>query len=131
MDEEQEAAAGRMLALLREAGVSPPSVGALAEQQGVPKAEVASLLRALADRGQVVPVGEDLYAHPEAETRARDLLVAWLREKGQIGVVDYRDQLGASRKYVYAWLDHFDALGITYRVENLRYLREGAVRENS
>ena len=75
------------------------------------------------DRGTLVALGDDRYAHGDGERKARELLVDYLKEHGKIGVVDYRDLLGASRKYVYAWLDHFDAIGVTYRVENLRYLK--------
>jgi selenocysteine-specific elongation factor len=129
MSPEQEALAERALTLLAAHAMTPPEVGVFAQELGVGETETAAILSHLADRGETVPIGEQLFAHRDAAERAQKLLVDWLREHGQIGVVDYRDQIDASRKYVYAWLDHFDRRGITYRVENLRYLREGALED--
>jgi selenocysteine-specific elongation factor len=123
---EQEETARRVADVLREAGVSPPKRAALAEASGVEPKELPALLGLLVDRGEAVKLEEDIYAHADAAKRAKELLVAWLREKGQIGVVDFRDLIGATRKYVYTWLDHFDRTGVTYRAENLRYLAETA-----
>ncbi|MEN8149398.1 MAG: selenocysteine-specific translation elongation factor [Planctomycetota bacterium] len=123
---EQEAAAEKVAGLLAEAGVSPPKAGTLAEQAGLPPADLAPILDMLADRGSILKLEEGVYAHADAAARAKDLLVGWLREKGQIGVIDFRDLIGTTRKYVYVWLDHFDRTGVTYRAENLRYLAETA-----
>ena len=123
MSAAEEALGGRILARLLDAGVSPPEVKALAADLGGEEGAVREILRALVDRGESVELSEDMFAHPEGFGLARSLLVDHLKEHGQIGVVDYRDHLGASRKYVYAWLDHFDKTGVTYRVENLRYLK--------
>ncbi len=109
---------------LAEAGTAPPETGRLAEELGEPPDRLRAVLDHLADTGRAVRLADDLYADPEVCARTRDLLVNWLREKGRIGVVDFRDLLGASRRSVYAWLDYFDREGVTYRVENLRYLRE-------
>ncbi len=118
-----EALATALAADLRAGGVAPPDVPTLAAKAGATPEKVTRLLLTLVDRGEAVRVAEEIYAHAEGEARARDLLVTHLRAHEKIGVVDYRDLLGASRKYVYAWLDHFDAAGLTYRVENLRYLK--------
>ncbi|MHC4469389.1 MAG: selenocysteine-specific translation elongation factor [Planctomycetota bacterium] len=125
-DTAQQALAEKVETILGEEGLTPPEIPDLARAAGAPEEQVRAILGLLTDRGAVAEIGADLYAHAEAEARARKLLVDWLKEKGQIGVVDYRDLLGASRKYVYAYLDHFDAIGLTYRVENLRYLRDSA-----
>jgi selenocysteine-specific elongation factor len=126
-----EALAAKLETTLLAAGVSPPEIPALAAETSVSPQKVTTLLFSLCDRGVAVRVSEEIFAHREGESKARKLLVDHLRANGKLGVVDYRDLLGASRKYVYAWLDHFDALGVTYRVENLRYLRESAAGQDS
>jgi selenocysteine-specific elongation factor len=126
-----EALATKLETTLLAAGVSPPDIPALAAETAVSPQKLTTLLFSLCDRGVAVRVSEEIFAHREGEARARKLLVDHLRANGKLGVVDYRDLLGASRKYVYAWLDHFDALGVTYRVENLRYLRESAAGQDS
>jgi selenocysteine-specific elongation factor len=125
MSPAEEAMAGKVTDALREAGVAPPDVARLAKDFTAAEADIRIILDALVDRGEVVRLSDSYYAHATGEQAARDLLVNWLKEKGQIGVVDYRDLLEASRKYVYAWLDHFDRLGVTYRAENLRHLKSG------
>ncbi len=125
MSPEEEAMAGKVTDVLSAAGVAPPDVARLAKDSSCSETSIREILDALVDRGDVVRLSETCYAHQEGEQAARELLVGWLTEKGQIGVVDYRDLLQASRKYVYAWLDHFDRLGVTYRAENLRHLKHG------
>jgi len=124
--EEQEALAAKVLAILADAGVSPPKTGALAEKTGIPPADLRAILGLLVDRGDVIALEKDIHTDASTAKEAKGLLVAWLREKGQIGVVDFRDLIGTTRKYVYVWLDHFDRTGVTYRAENLRYLAETA-----
>ena len=119
---EQEELASKVESLLAAAGASPPKAGLLADQAGIPVGEVGPILDMLADRGSILKLEDGIYAHSGAATRAKGLLVTWLKEKGQIGVIDFRDLIGTTRKYVYVWLDHFDRTGVTYRAENLRYL---------
>ena len=126
-----QALSAKLEATLLAGGVAPPDLPALAAETKVSPAKLAALLLSLCDRGIAVRVTDEIYAHREGEAKARKLLVDHLRANGKAGVVDYRDQLGASRKYVYAWLDHFDAIGVTYRVENLRYLRESVAGQDS
>jgi len=124
--DEQEGLAAKVLATLEAAGVSPPKTGPLAELTGIPRADLAAILGLLVDRGAAVKLEDGIHADAGAAKRSKDLLVTWLKEKGQIGVVDFRDLIGTTRKYVYVWLDHFDRTGVTYRAENLRYLAETA-----
>jgi selenocysteine-specific elongation factor len=125
MSPEERDMADKVVAALDAAGVSPPDLHRLAKDFSVSAERARTILDALVDDGALVKLSDVFYAHVTGEQKARDLLVNWLREKGQIGVVDYRDLLDASRKYVYAWMDHFDRLGVSYRVENLRYLKSG------
>jgi selenocysteine-specific elongation factor len=126
-----QALASKLEAMLLAGGVAPPDLPALAAETKATPEKLAALLLSLCDRGVAIRVTSEIYAHREGEAKAKKLLVDHLRATGKAGVVDYRDLLGASRKYVYAWLDHFDAIGVTYRVENLRYLRESAAGQDS
>ncbi len=125
MSPDEEAMALKVSEALCDACVSPPDVARLAGDFSCEESEIRTILDALVDRGDLVRLSETFYAHRSGEQTARKLLIDWLKDKGQIGVVDYRDLLQASRKYVYAWLDHFDRLGVTYRAENLRHLKHG------
>ena len=121
---DEEALATRVLTILEAADAAPPELPDLATQAGVTPDRVRTILGYLRDRGDAVRLTDDVWVHADAERRTKEKLVAWLRENEKIGVVDCRDLLGASRKFVYFWLDHFDATGVTYRAGNLRYLKE-------
>lgn len=81
-------------------------------------------LRLLEGAGQVVRVGRNLHFHPEplAELEAR---VAALAERdGQATIAGVRDELGTSRKYAQALLEHLDRTRVTRRVGDAHVLRD-------
>ena len=59
-------------------------------------------------------------AHTEADYRR---LVALLEAEGSVTLARVRDELGSSRKYVQALLEHFDAERVTLRRGDARVLR--------
>jgi selenocysteine-specific elongation factor len=123
----QDAVACRLEQILADEGATPSKVSVLAQRTGVTAEMVRSTLCLLSERGLVVRLSDECYAHRKTERWARRLLASWLRKEGCIGVVDFRDLIGATRKYVYLWLDHFDEVGLTYRAENLRYPQDAVL----
>ena len=55
-------------------------------------------------------------------------MTAYVGEHGEITVAVLRDQLGTSRKYALAVLEHFDATRLTRRVGDKRVLARGGPR---
>ncbi len=53
----------------------------------------------------------------------RDRLVALLEAEGELSLARFRDELGTSRKYAQALLEHFDAERLTLRRGDARVLR--------
>src|SRR5204863_5221838 len=83
----------------------------------------AEVVRALAQRGELVRLSEDV-----AFTRAAfDSAVSLVREvvaaEGSVTVASLRDRMGASRRPVLALLEHLDAQRVTRRVGDARVLR--------
>jgi selenocysteine-specific elongation factor len=107
-----EAELERVVAIVRQAGLAPPSVAELEQETG--REDVASVLRLAAARGQVEPVERDRYYDGEALQRFADTL----RELGQSGEIHpaaVRDRLGISRKFLIPLLEWADGQGITVR----------------
>jgi selenocysteine-specific elongation factor len=110
------AAAVSLEARLRESGHHPEPVAAFASVGG----ELAELRSA----GLAVRVGRDMYAHPEAVEDVRRRVVGVIEAEGSINLGRLRDELGTSRKFAQAWLEHLDAARVTKRLaDNRRVLR--------
>jgi selenocysteine-specific elongation factor len=100
-------------ARLRDAGHEPP-----------PDAELgpAEAFAALRAHGLAVRLGRDRHIHPDALARVEQRVIA-LGQAGEITLAGLRDDLGTSRKYAQALLEHFDAARLTLRVGDARRLR--------
>jgi selenocysteine-specific elongation factor len=101
---------------LREAGTTPPSereLGALAAH--LPELRAA---------GRAVRVGRSMYAHPEALDRLATRVREMIEERGEVTLASLRDELGGSRRYAQALLEHLDAARVTRRLpDDRRILR--------
>jgi selenocysteine-specific elongation factor len=116
-------AALRFAALLREDGASPRADGELAEAAGLSTAEAAARLRSLEQEGLVVRVGPNLHFHPEPLAALVERVVAICERDGRATVAGVRDELGSSRRYAQALLEHLDAERVTRREGDAHVLR--------
>jgi selenocysteine-specific elongation factor len=109
--------------LLRSDGREPRTDNELAEAAGLSSGEAADRLRRLAAAGQAVRVGRNLHFHPEplAELEAR--VIAICERDGSATIASVRDELGTSRKYAQALLEHLDGAKITRRIGDAHALR--------
>jgi selenocysteine-specific elongation factor len=104
-------------------GLTPPWV---AELPGIVKAsasDVAAVLKLLASEGRVVRTSPELYFDAGAVGALRDRLLAFLRERREITTQDFKDLVGASRKYAIPLAEYFDRERVTLRVGDHRVLR--------
>ncbi|MGB9886085.1 MAG: selenocysteine-specific translation elongation factor [Moorellales bacterium] len=119
---EQERALEAFRAAFREGGWQPPSPEEVYRQLGLPAEEGQELLRYLLQREELVRVAEGLYFSREAVDRAREKIIALLREKGAVELAAIRDLLGSSRKFVVPLMEYFDQVHLTKRVGDKRVL---------
>ena len=99
---------------LRDAGVEPPLDSEL---------DVADLA-ALREAGRVVRVSKALHFHTDALADIRGRLIELAqRNGGVITLAQLRDELGTSRKFAQALLEHFDSEKVTIRRRNEHVLR--------
>ena len=98
------------------AGHEPPSRADL----GAAAAHLPKLIQA----GVAVRVGRDLYAHRDAVAAVADRVGAIIADEGAVTLARLRDELGTSRKYAEALLEHLDQARVTKRLpDDRRVLR--------
>lgn len=124
LGEEDEAVKGTIETIYRNRGLEPPSRDeAIAQVKGSPQT-AGQILDLLVRNGVLVKVKDDLLFHRETMDRLQTRLVKFLREKGELGITDFRDLTGGvSRKYMIPLLEYFDAMKVTLRVGDKRRLR--------
>jgi selenocysteine-specific elongation factor len=92
---------------LRAAGHEPPTEAELAEDQ--------RHLPALRVAGRAVRIGRSLWTHPDAAAAVGERVRAIIETEGSITLARLRDELGTSRKFAQAWLEHLDGARVTLR----------------
>jgi len=80
-------------------------------------------LAALRAAGRAVRLGPAMHIHAAALDDVRVRLVALLEAEGEVTLARLRDELGTSRKYAQALLEHFDSERLTLRRGEARVLR--------
>jgi selenocysteine-specific elongation factor len=64
----------------------------------------------------VVRVGRTLHYHPDALAEVRRRVIQVIEGRGAITLAGLRDELGTSRKFAQALLEHLDATRVTRRL---------------
>src|SRR5512133_3026305 len=103
-------------------GLTPPWVAdlpALVEA----RAAVGAVLKLLAAEGRVVRTSPELYFDAAAVAALQARLVAFLRERREISTQEFKELVGASRKYAIPLAEYFDRERVTLRVGERRVLR--------
>ncbi len=102
---------------LRDAGAEPPIDSELD----------AGDLAALRDAGRAVRVSKNLHYHVDALADIRARLVELAKQNGgAVTLAQLRDELGTSRKFAQALLEHFDSEKVTIRRGDEHVLRRRA-----
>lgn len=119
LDADAGGSAGRLLEVLGEQPFAPPSLPEAMQRAGASP----EVVRALAQRGELVRLSEDVAFTRRAYEAALQLVRELVAEQGSVTVASLRDRMGASRRPVLALLEHLDSQRITRRVGDERVLR--------
>jgi selenocysteine-specific elongation factor len=111
--------AADLVRLLETQRFAPPSLSEAMQQTGANE----ELVRALAQRGDIVRVSDDVALSKEAYESAIVMVKDLIAANGSITVAQLRDRMGASRRPVLALLEYLDAQRVTRRVGDARVLR--------
>jgi len=120
---ELDAAAWRLAELLEDDGERPRADAELAEAAGLDPAAARRRLGELVRAGHAVRVLHNLHwaPGPLAELEAR--VVAMCERDGEATIAGVRNELGTSRRYAQALLEHLDATKVTVRRGDCHVLR--------
>ena len=116
-DKKQLVEKERIEKALLEGGFTPPTIKDLTNGEK-PKVEI---LESLIDN-TIVRLDADLVLHANILKEAIQKVEEHFKTNDQMGLAEFRDMTGSSRKYSMAILEYLDKLGITRRVENYRVL---------
>ncbi len=117
--------AARVAETVRAGALQPARPEELAALLKAPEAEVAQALAAAVRAGLLVRVKDLVFARPALD-ELRERLRAFLLEHREITPQQWKDLVGATRKYTIPLAEFFDAEKLTLRVGDLRKLRGGA-----
>ena len=115
--------ASAVAALLRADGSRPRTDAELAAAAGLDSADVPAVFRALEGAGSAVRVARNLHFDREALASLVARVVAICERDGWATIASVRDELGTSRKYAQAILEHMDATKVTLRRDEAHVLR--------
>jgi selenocysteine-specific elongation factor len=101
-----DAAALALEERLRAAGAQPPGEAELVDER--------VSLRSLQVLGRAVRIGR-MYAHADSARHVRETVERIIGAEGSITLGRLRDELGSSRKFAQAWLEHLDQARVTRR----------------
>jgi selenocysteine-specific elongation factor len=97
---------------------SPPTIKSCISAVG------EEIYNALVDLGQLIPVsGEVVFRRSDYE-RLVEQVKRMIKEGGSITVTQMRDRFKTSRRYMLAFLEHLDTIGITLREGDIRVLKK-------
>ncbi len=110
---------------------SPESPQAVAEGAGLSPEAVLAHCRLLVEEGELVQVGSGVFFRPEALQAAEEAAARLVSRLGAFAVMDFRDELGTSRKYAVPLLEYLDNRKVTRRrPDSKRVLRTDATKRD-
>lgn len=113
----QQAQVERLLAKFAQAPFSPPSIKEAQQEVG------EDLYLALVDLGRLLPVSPEVVFRTQDYDRMVQMVREHFQHEETLTVIQFRDQLNTSRRYVLAFLEYLDRLGITARDGDVRKIK--------
>jgi len=122
LDKKLDAAIRKIERLYLDAAYKPPGYDAVLEQKLGDEKIIKKAHRYMIDSGILISVGESIVFHKNYVTQAKEKLIQFLKKNKEIRISQFRDMLGASRKYVLPLLIYFDTHDITIKRGDVRIL---------
>jgi selenocysteine-specific elongation factor len=121
---DQEEVRGKVEAAFLRAGLQAPALEAAAQELRLDPRAVREAVGLLVAGKRLVKVTEEILIHEEPLAALRGKVVEFLRGGAKMGMQEFKDISGVSRKYSVPLLEHFDRTGLTIRVGDQRVLRK-------
>ena len=119
LSKRQVSVRAKLLTVLTEAGLTPPSLRELGETFGAEK-ELPAILRLMERDGEVVNLDGEFFFETGVVRTAGHLVVEELGGSKELGPADFRNALPVSRRHLLPLLRYFDLVGVTTRLADGR-----------
>jgi selenocysteine-specific elongation factor len=117
---QQQAQVDRLLVKFAQAPFSPPTVKDAQAEVG------EDLFSAMLDLGYLAEVSPEVAFRKQDYERMLEMVREHFAREETLTAAQFRDQLNTSRRYVLAFLEHLDAIGVTVREGDARKLRKSS-----
>lgn len=112
----------RILELLDQSGVQPPSKDEISEKLGLKGKQLSDVLNLMHKDGLLVRINESMHVTKKTFDHIMSVLKTHFAKKPDLTVAEFRDLLGTSRKFALPFLEYLDSTGVTLRVGDVRKL---------
>jgi len=123
LTEAQQALKDRIEKIHLDRPFEPPSPDEIEKKLGS-GSEMRGMFTLLVEEGTLVRTSGNVLFHREALEQAKEFVKTFVWDRGSITVAQFRDRFKTSRKYSLAFLEYFDRIRLTRRVEDERVLLE-------
>jgi selenocysteine-specific elongation factor len=123
---DQEEVRGKVDAVFRRAGLQAPALDAVAQELRLDPRAVREAVGLLLAERRLAKITEEILIHEEHLAPLRARVVEFLKGGAKMGMQEFKDISGVSRKYSVPLLEHFDRTGLTIRVGDQRVLRKSS-----
>lgn len=111
-----------ILKVFSDAAFQPPKPDEVLKSFGREEKTAWMVFDSLVDMNKLVKINEEMYITDEYYNKAKIRLIDYIKKNDYITAAQFRDEIGTSRKYAVAILEHFDSVKLTKRVEDKRIL---------
>jgi len=122
LDKDLDAIVRKIEKIFLDAGYMPPNYDAILSQRLGPENLVKKAYKSMLDSGVLINVGESVVLHQRLVKEAEKRLVRYLKNNNEIRVSEFRNMLGASRKFALPLLIYFDTHNVTIKRGDVRIL---------
>jgi len=106
-----------------QAGFVTPAYDEVADNFVREKRAFVQAFEALVKSGDLIALTPQIHAHAQIYDKALEIVRGLAADGKELTLADFRDAIGASRKYALAFLEHFDKKGITRKLGDVRVLK--------
>jgi len=123
---DQELVRGKVEAIFIRAGLQTPAVDAVAQELRLDAKAVREVVGLLLASKKLVKITEEILVHEQHLSPLRAKVNEFLKGGAKMGMPEFKEISGVSRKYSVPILEYFDHSGLTIRVGDQRVLRKSS-----
>lgn len=123
---DQEEVKSRVEAIFRRSGLQTPALDAVERELRLEPKALREAVGLLVTGKKLVKVSEEILIHEEHLAQLRKKVINYLKDGTKMGMPEFKDLTGVSRKYSVPLLEYFDGTGLTIRIGDQRVLRRSS-----